>query len=455
MRRWIGIAAALLVSLLLMAGAPAMAKQNVMVEIFYNGVWNNHTLDLYSRNPITINRAAGSEQTGVVPTDGTLTFQTRDGRLNPDNVKSPLYGLIGEKTPIRVKVNGDIRLSGRAVKWSPRRSLGGQKFDAWVNVTVAGKVRELGQGEAPVRSALERTIKHEAVTTPLLAYWSFEELTAADQFGSGVAGGSPMRVPANVLTSNDDTLPGSKPLPTFTHNVPDQGRGPIKVVTLAGTTLTWDMWVKTPLAGEYFDANLYTEGGHHWHVTVDNVGRVDLFYYNTTSGIDVIVTNAGLMQGQWHNLRFVMIQSGGNVDASLYFDGVLNADGLGSGPTTGTITAPNLATLEAAYTATESEKNNIGHMTVWDGIPSINFTTAGRGYLAEKAGDRFNRISAEEGISATIVGSAIETQPMGAQYPDTTLQLLDEIARTDVGIIFDTRTEEGLTFRTGRSLYNQ
>lgn len=456
MRRWLtGVLALLLI--LATGGEATVAKQDVTVELFYNSTWNDHTQRALVRSPITINHGAGDEQSGVVPSDASLSFRNYDGLLNPDNRQGSLFGLIGHNTPIRITVAGDVRFHGQVVSWKPRRALGeisGTRGNAWVDVKAQGTIRRLGQGEPPIESALYRSILHEADTTPLLAYWPFEELTKADLFGSGITGGFPMQVPANVLSSNDDTLPGSRPLPTFTHNVAEQGSGLIGVVTLAGSVLTWDVWVKTPATGEYFDANLYTEGadGRHWHLTVDNVGRVDLFYYDTggSSATTPIVSDPQTM-GVWHNIRFTLTQNGGNVDCELFFDGV----SIETGSTAGTVTAPNKATIEAEYTATEDEKNNIGHMTVWDGIPSVNFYQAGLGYPGELAGERFERLCLEDGIASTIVGDAAETQPMGPQFPDALLGWLEEIARTDAGSVHDSRHELGLTFRTGRSLINQ
>lgn len=167
-----------------------MTKQNVRVELFYNGVWNDHTADLDGTVPIVINHAAGAEQGGIVPTDGTLRLKSPAGRMNPDNPKGPLYGLIGEKTPIRVKVSGDIRISGRAVKWSPRRSLGGSKYFSWVDVTIAGKVREMGQGQPPVVSAMTRAL----AVGPPLAWWTLETglLASSANTGPGVVSASPV-----------------------------------------------------------------------------------------------------------------------------------------------------------------------------------------------------------------------------------------------------------------------
>ena len=122
-----------------------------------------------------------------------------------------------------------------------------------------------------------------------------------------------------------------------------------------------------------------------------------------------------------------------------------NAAGLDYGfPTEIKIAA--LAKLDAA-----------SHAVLWSG--TLPADSAGyeafTGHSGETAGARFARLCGEEDITDTVVGDAAETQLMGPQYPDTLLNWFAEIARTDAGIIHDTRDELGLTFRTGRSLYNQ
>lgn len=446
-----GLLASLAVSML-MTGGPAVAKQNVTVELFYAGSWHDHTADL-DDEPIVINHGAGSEQGGgLVPTDGTLRFKSPDGRMNPDNPKGPFYGLIGEKTPARIKVSGDIRISGRAVKWQPRRSLGGSKYKSWVDVTIGGKIREMGQGEPPVESALYRAILSPTVTgAKLLAYWPMEGGgTASDRFGSALPGGQPMSVPGGLALAAEEALPGSRPLSAWQAGTSPVISGVIDVAATGITARTFDLWSMNPqVSGSSAEARMIMKAGDAWGISLNIPGNVSVFYYAGTSTFLIADSATGLLKDKtWHNLRLTLTQSGADINAVLILDGNTIASG--------TKTAVTLGVPFIARSVVPTvEGGSVGHINVWDGIPSDGFNTAGRGYPAEKAGDRFARICAQRGITATIVGSAADTQPMGPQFPDTDLQLFAEIAKTDAGIIHDTRPQEGLTFRTGRSLYNQ
>lgn len=81
-----------------------MAKQNVMVELFYDGAWNDHTSSIYARSPIDITRGRGDEQGEPTPSACSLTFDNRTGNFNPRNASGALFGKIGRNTPIRVSV---------------------------------------------------------------------------------------------------------------------------------------------------------------------------------------------------------------------------------------------------------------------------------------------------------------------------------------------------------------
>lgn len=77
-----------------------MAKQDVSVELFYSGVWNDHTSAALVRDQIAITRGRTDEGKQPAPTRCKLTFS--GWRFNPHNVGGDLFGLIGRNTPLRV-----------------------------------------------------------------------------------------------------------------------------------------------------------------------------------------------------------------------------------------------------------------------------------------------------------------------------------------------------------------
>lgn len=361
------------------AGVPVVAKQNVAVELFYNGVWNDHTADLDQGAPITINHGAGNEQTGIVPSDGSLGFKNPSGRMNPENTRGPLYGLLAEKMPIRVKVAGDIRLSGRAVKWEPRRSLGGTKYVSWVNVTIGGKVRELGQGEPPVESALRRAILSPTVVgATLLAYWPLEGGgSQSNRFSSALAGGPPFSFPDVGLTLADETsLLGSLPLPTRGIDMPPVS-GRIHLHPPIGTSWTYDLWVKTdPLTSGA--THLEMASGEKWALTSNAASDMQVYHF-TAAGVETFVMGTGVGNGMttdaWYNIRLTATQDGADSDLVLYLNGISVASGTKTGSPIG---VPFDVKISDPLTLVSSaDWEHFGHASVWDGIPSDIFDAAG------------------------------------------------------------------------------
>jgi hypothetical protein len=98
----------------------------------------------------------------------------------------------------------------------------------------------------------------------------------------------------------------------------------------------------------------------------------------------------------------------------------------------------------------------LGHVTVqpaWDSLFSLG--PAANAWIGEKAGVRFARLCAEEGINSRIYGAPGDTVAMGVQKPATVATLLQECEDADHGLIYEPRQTFGLGYRTRASMYNQ
>lgn len=79
------------------------------VEIQAGGVWTDITRDVRTRDPITHSRGIRNSGTSADPASVPLTINNRDGRYSPRNAMSPLFGLIGRNTPVRLWLPGGPR----------------------------------------------------------------------------------------------------------------------------------------------------------------------------------------------------------------------------------------------------------------------------------------------------------------------------------------------------------
>ncbi|MEV4846139.1 hypothetical protein AB0K20_23340 [Micromonospora matsumotoense] len=77
-----------------------MPRQDLVAELFYGGAWQPAPARVASQCAIV--RGYRDEGGEVVPCTADLTLDNRTGAYNPRNVASPLFGLVGRNTPIRI-----------------------------------------------------------------------------------------------------------------------------------------------------------------------------------------------------------------------------------------------------------------------------------------------------------------------------------------------------------------
>lgn len=78
-------------------------------ELIVDGAWEPletaGVSDVRQTDPITITRGRGDEQGSMPPSTLTEVLDSPDGKYNQENVFSPLYGQLGENTPVRQGLN--------------------------------------------------------------------------------------------------------------------------------------------------------------------------------------------------------------------------------------------------------------------------------------------------------------------------------------------------------------
>ena len=72
------------------------------VELFYSGIWNDITTYVRTDPAISIKRGRDSEDSDDTPSSCSFVLNNGDGRFSPRNPTSPLYGLIGRNSQVRV-----------------------------------------------------------------------------------------------------------------------------------------------------------------------------------------------------------------------------------------------------------------------------------------------------------------------------------------------------------------
>ena len=438
-----------------------MAKVDVVVELFYSGDW--HQVAAYTRDPIRITRGRANESSQLAPASCSLSLDNRSGDLSPRNPMSTLYGLIGRNTPLRVRVDSDVRFIGEVESWPQRSNVKGN--DVWVPVLANGITRRLfAPGTAgPAWSALRRAV--EFSSTQPLAYWPMESKAAGDTAVGDVLLSPVPGVPALTQTvagasfGRGEAGAGSSPVPDFRTGgtlratIPDDG------LFNAATGYTVEFVAR-------FDNNPSASPGQAvWWFAPGNTPAS----FNTATGPDMYcafgeIDGAGLgtvsnsptaaQDGRAHHYRFTVQQSGGNILIDEYVDGVL----VDSASPAGTVNRPTSVYVQLGNLGEplEDQATGIGHVTFWHGVsPPVDTATAAAAHVGETAADRIERVCTEAGIPITIVGDAASSQPLGPQLPGTIMEILLAAADADGGILFEQRDTLGFGYRTRADLYNQ
>ncbi|MGH6690703.1 MAG: hypothetical protein ACREF4_08500 [Gammaproteobacteria bacterium] len=421
----------------------------VVVELNLAGVWTDITEHVYTRDPISIKRGRSNEGSRVQPSACTLTLNNADGRFSPRNPRSPLFGLIGRNTPIRVSVGADVRFSGEVAAWPQQWDKPGK--DVWTPVEAAGVMRRLGQGRAVVSSVL---VPYLVGTNPV-AYWPLED-------GPGTIAGVPA-VGKSVFSLFGKASPQSWGqgnigpwLPPVIRRL-DAPAGTMQCfVDMPGFAGTWTVdYVRSGGGGTFTGFGVFG--------TVNDLNTVTSLSFDGANNEVFITPSSGsadnigpvslpdVFDDNPHHIRFTATQDGADIDYQAFVDGVLVLSG-----TKTSLTLARVTQITFNASAGASPPYAHGHVAVWTSPPTLSITAAvALGMLGERAGRRIERICSEKGIPFTAVGNLDDTTPLGQQGAGNPLELLAECADADHGILYEPRATLGLAYRTRMSLYNQ
>lgn len=454
-----------------------MAKQDAVVELFYAGTWN--TMPVYTRDSIRITRQR-PEGTEPTPATAALTLQ---GFHNPLSPLSPLFGLAGQNTPVRITLDSDVRFYGEVSSWEPRRTVDHNpatgKGDAWTSITAAGILRRLGQGTDPLGSAMVRSMSGvtENDYEPL-DYWPAQDGQDATLIGAYTPGTLPAVISGDVVPAFYAGATGSDAVPVINAGGSISGEFSPTTLVASGTgdTIAQIQFMATIPATMSADANfmdIVVPPG-----TGDNIAFLRILWVDATSMLTLRWYNTLDVPVSWAELDF---SAGDLYDTPLLFAISLFTDVVGtpgkvnvgfsawSPQTVGfpvafdfdTWTAaavPVPQTWEASATAVNAGWA-LGHFALYTDpavILGSNVSDNARaidGFAGEQVHERLTRLCREKGIPLTVDGT--ESQTQGPQYSDTLTALFAEGERTDDGSLFEPRDSYGLVYRCGRERINR
>ncbi|NUP52090.1 MAG: hypothetical protein HOW97_32925 [Catenulispora sp.] len=340
--------------------------------------------------------------------------------------------------------------------WPPRWEPSGA--DVYAPIQGSGRWRRLTAGSPPPYSAAYRAYARLTGPTAPVAYWPCEDGSSSTVLASGLPGGSPMYFSGGPQLAADSSFLCSQPLPTLGGS---GWVGSVQAYTApAGAANTLRFLLKVPSSSPPADgttiASLYTYG---------TVARCDLLY-RTGGGLQLKGYNGGgtnlfdtgviafNILDQPLRASVELQTSGSNVQYSIVTLVPGATFGLsGSGTVAGSVGNAYQVVIAPSGGMGSAVIGHVSVQPAWDSL--FNIGAAINAWIGEKAGVRFARLCAEEGIACRVYGAPGDTVAMGQQTAQAVAALLQECEDADKGLIFEPRQAFGLAYRTRVSMFNQ
>lgn len=364
----------------------------------------------------------------------------------------------------------NYRYHGEAAGWP-------QKWDPTVHdiradVSVSGPIRRLGQRNKPVYTPIYRAMLGAAAGTA--AAWALDDGAGSSSLAP-LPGGIPGQVTPGVKLAADNTFACSNPLPTLNTGTiiltprayADSGYEAVRLLLLLPASLSGSLGAGTALIASIDYAGWNNSGGggltpgrFRTYLTYTPSAQSLELVQETPSSADVLASSTVPM-GTPLMVSVEMQQSGGSVVPTIRWMTTAGAVTVNGGIGTGAFPATTGRVVQVTFGETEGYWSAPGPVVVGACFvqssfePLSDFAGPLAAWAGETAATRFARVCGENGLRARIWGYPAVSAPMGVQPVDTLMNVLQQCADTDRGVIYEPSECLGLGYRTVASLCNQ
>ncbi|GGZ80233.1 hypothetical protein ACFOOM_07550 [Streptomyces echinoruber] len=346
--------------------------------------------------------------------------------------------------------NRRTRFVGEVSSWPSRWDVSGK--DVRVPIEAAGILRRYGQGN----KALDSTLRRRIPSGGPLAYWPMEDGAAATQFYSPIAGVQPLKQQGFDFAS-DDSLAGSRALPAVKGGATLSGNVPAPAGSATGWHTEFIYFLSAGPATARTVLQWYGTGTvKRWQLQL-KTNEADIFGYdgdnNVVTSSLLNMTGQGIF-GAWTRWQLYAVQNGSNVDWTVRF---IPIGGAGAGATTTFAGSVGRISGLAGPNGYSSDLDGLklGHIAVFTTPNTVIYNNADLAFAGETAGTRIRRLAAEEGKPVMVFGDVTDEELVGPQAAKEFLDLVEEAADVDGGILYERRDILGLAYRDRVSLFNQ
>lgn len=339
---------------------------------------------------------------------------------------------------------------------------------AHVEVSASGILERLNQGDN-LQSALTRAIVSPSNAANIIACWPFEDESEALQVAQLVTGAAPMQIRGEYQFAADESYAASLQQMTISSGDNAYMTAPIPPIPQVGG-VNWQVTrffrinePTTSSPGTQLMAVDTNGESATWRIAINDT---QISISGTDIDGNVVVLDSFPSDERMFNSEAMIIldvtDDGVNVDWEVLLIPVPLGVGFG---TSGTFVGNTGIPTRFRNSCTgPPEGISLGHLIVTSGLAVSWLAPADTAYVNEPAGQRVFRLCRERGLPVVIDGPygydwdaaiAAGAQPMGPQRPLKLLDLLDECAEVDQGLLGEQRGALGLTFRSGAAIRNQ
>lgn len=391
---------------------------------------------------------------GTLVVDADFTDQEPEDRSMTD-AEGNVFTLNGND----LFVAGGVRFTGELKSWPMQWDLSGA--DRWVQATAAGITRRLQKGSKPVKSSLLRDL---STRTGVVAYYPLEAQENATRFASGLPEDSTFLTPAPAgevqPAADSETFAASAPLPTVSEGRID-GRLPSYS---ASSQQRFSYLLSVPaslsISADTIVSQFRTTGTTSgWWVVEGSIAGTYLQVFDDDGMTLLQEPVSSTLIGFTGIVSLLLEQDGSDIDWTLSAtetDGTVLFTESGSlaGETLGRFT---FLSLGSSGTPNDLGGSTFGHPFVLDdNVDAFDDVVADSldGWAGETVQNRLYRLGADEDLPIVrVVGVPDEMEELGAQLVKTLVDLFQEGAAADLGILIDRRDALGLQFRSRSDLY--
>ncbi|MFJ9657622.1 hypothetical protein ACIRPR_06590 [Streptomyces griseoflavus] len=377
--------------------------------------------------------------------DGTASFTDRAGRT---------WTVTGTAAITNRRTRLMQELAAYPARWHPSGA------HAWVEATTAGVLRRLRRGS----QALQSTLRRRVPSGRPLAYWPMEDGTAATRAASALDGGTPLTV-SGMDFASDASLPSSEALPVL--GDASSLSGAVPGATASGWHVEMVYRLETLPATEQTMLTVNVAGGVGGVRQVRarvSAAAIRIEALDADGGVVAFFTHTGAGRGDfvaaWNRLQMFTHYNGSQTFVALAWREVVT--GLWwvvYAPYTGT---PGRITGVRGSWGADFRGMALGHLAAFDvggvsaSVPGVQiYEGSDSAYAGETAGARMQRLALEESYPITVRGPLADQERVGPQYPSPILDLLEEAADADGGILYEDRERLRLLYRGRTTMYNQ